>query len=111
MKQYIVLYMADEKAMEIYNQMSQEQQEKDMGAWMAWMEKYKDSFVDAGDPVGKNTRVTKDKAQEHPNHVMGYSIMQADSKDSVVAMVQENNHLDVDGAYIEVMDRVEIPGM
>jgi len=110
MTQFIVLYMITQSGKEqMMTSMSPEEQKKDVQNWLDWMEKHSQSFVDKGSPAGKNTRVTAEGTQDSSNDVMGYSIMQAASKEELLPIIQESPHLLLPGTYIEVMKRLEMP--
>jgi hypothetical protein len=112
MKKFLVLYMAPVAAMqEMTKSMSPEQQKENMGKWMQWMEKNAAHFADRGAPAGKNTRVAQDGAHEISNDVMGYSIMQAESKEELLKILESSNHLEMSGAYTEVMECFGMPSM
>lgn len=109
MKKFLVLYRMDiAKMREMMANFSKEDQEKDMAAWKAWMEKHMASFADGGNPVGKNTQVTKSGATEVSNDVGGYAIMQGESKEEVIKVLMESPHLNMPGTTTDVMEIVEI---
>lgn len=110
MKNFLVLYMAPiETVRKMMQTMTPADQEKDMEQWKEWMDKHKAHFADQGAPVGKNTRVTRESAEEHSNDIMGYSIMQAESKEELLKILAESSHLDMSGAYTEVMECGKMP--
>jgi hypothetical protein len=112
MKKFLVLYNMPVEAMrEMMKNSTPEQQEKDMAGWKAWMEQHMSSFVDPGAPIGKNTRVTKAGAEDVSNEVGGFAIVQADSKEEVVKMMEGGPHLEMPGSYTEVMEIMPMPGM
>jgi hypothetical protein len=108
MKNFLVLYNMPPEAFDAFNEVSEEEKEKDMDSWMKWMEAHKEDFVDAGNPVGLNKRVTMAGAAEERNEVGGYSIVKAESHEAACAIFSDSPHLDVAGAYIDVMEIVEM---
>jgi hypothetical protein len=109
MKKFIVLYMMPIDALDhMMANTTPEEKKQGMEAWGAWMQKYAAHFADMGAPAGKNTRVTKEGTTEVRNDIMGYSIMQAESKEELLGALREANHLTMPGAYIEVMDWVQM---
>jgi hypothetical protein len=108
MKKFIVLFMAPAEAMKQMSNATPEEQQKIMQEWMGWMDKYQTHFVDTGAPAGKNTRVGKQSSEEVSNEVSGYSIMQSESKEELIKILQENDHFALPGAYVEVMDWIEL---
>ncbi len=89
---------------EIMSKTTPAERSKDMNEWRSWMAKYEDSFADMGGPLGKNKRITQSGVKEESNDVMGYSVVQAGTEEEVLAMLKENNHLTLPGAYMEVME-------
>jgi hypothetical protein len=109
MKKFLVLYMAPQEApKEMMQTMTPESQEQEMKVWMEWINAHAANFVDQGNPVGKNTRITTSGATEISNEVMGYGIMQADSKEAVLEIMKGGPHLTMSQSYTEVMEIVEM---
>lgn len=84
--------------------MTDEAKKADMEEWGAWMQKNMAHFADAGGPVGKNTQVTAAGASEISNDVAGYSIVNAESKEAVVALLADSPHLKMPGTTTDVME-------
>ena len=61
-----------------------EQRQKGMDAWMKWMGDNKASLVDGGAPLGKTKRVDLKGASDTKNDIGGYSIVQANSAHAVI---------------------------
>ena len=55
-------------------------------------------------PLGKTKRVSKEGVTDVKNDLNYYVIVEADSHDAASAMVQDNPHLRIPNAYIEVME-------
>lgn len=109
MKKYLVLYMAPGSAIkQMMETMTDEQQQEDMRRWNDWMSANAANFADQGAPVGKNTRISRTGTEEISNEVLGYSIMQADSKEELLRVIGESNHLDMPGSYTEVMELIDM---
>src|SRR6202521_4222067 len=113
MKKFMVLYMAYgadfEKAMK---NSTSDQQEKGMDAWMKWMGKHKKSLVDGGAPLGKTKRVDAKGASNTKNGVGGYSVVQAESHDAAAKIFgKDHPHLQMPGAWIEIVEIMPMPGM
>lgn len=85
---------------------SKEEREKGMKEWGMWMKKHAGDFADMGGPTGKNTQVSKGSSKEMSNDIGGYSIVQAESKEAVSAMMADNPHFMMPGALIDVMEVV-----
>ncbi len=91
--------------------MTPEDRKKDMAEWGAWMQKNMAQFADPGAPVGKNTEMSKSGVVEKSNDVAGYSIINGESKESVLAMLADGPHLKMPGSTTDVMEIVEMPKM
>jgi hypothetical protein len=113
MKKFLVLYMANAADFEkMMKSSTPEQQKKGMEAWMKWMGANKASLVDGGAPLGKTKRVDQSGASNTKNGVGGYSIVQADSHDAATKIFgKDHPHLQMPGAWIEILEIVQLPGM
>jgi hypothetical protein len=112
-KKYIVLYMASGAAFaKMMKESTPEQQKKGMEAWRKWMNKHKKSLVDGGAPLGKTKRVDAKGAANAKNEIGGYSIVQAQSHDAAAKMFgKDHPHLQIPGAWLEIVEILPIPGM
>ncbi len=89
-----------------------EQMEAVMGEWTAWAGKVGDGLVDFGTPLGGGVRVTTGGTEPSTREVAGYSILQAESMDEVLALAKDHPHLNMPGGCeIEVHEVQPIPGM
>ena len=113
MKKFLVLYMANGAEFEkMMKESTPEQQKKGMDAWMKWMSDHKASLVDGGAPLGKTKRVDAKGASDTKNEVGGYSIVQAESAAAATKMFgKDQPHLQMPGAWIEIIEIMEMPGM
>ena len=113
MKKFLVLYMA--KAADLEKMMKNatpDQQKKGMEAWMKWMGDHKASIVDGGAPLGKTKRVDAKGASDTKNDLGGYSVVQADSADAAAKIFgKDHPHLQMPGAWVEIIEIMQIPGM
>ncbi len=96
------------EAFAAFENMSDEDKQKDTEAWVKWMEEHKDSFVDMGNPVAENKRVTNNGVSDEKNEVGGYSIIQAENYEAACAMFVDSPHNKEVGAYVEVMEITDI---
>ena len=110
---FMVLYMATPEAYAaMMRNATPEQQRSGMEAWMTWMNKNAASLLDGGAPLGKTVRVDDSGASDMRNGVGGYSIVQADSQaDAAKLFTGDHPHLQMPGAWIEIMEIKQIPGM
>ena len=112
MKKFVAFYMMPIASIdEMMKNNTPEQQKAGMDNWMAWMKSHEASFVDRGAPLGKNKRVTKDGASDVRNEITGYSVVQAESHDEAVALFADSPHLQMPGAYVDVLELMQMPGM
>jgi hypothetical protein len=113
MKKFLVLYMAPQAEFEkMMKNATPEQQKKGMDAWMKWMNANKASVADHGGPLGKTKRVDANGASNTKNEVGGYSVVQSESHDAATKMFgTDHPHLQVPGAWIEIVEIMPIPGM
>ena len=113
MKKFMVLYMASKTELEkMMKNSTPEQQQKGMEAWMKWMNENKTSLVDGGAPLGKTKRVDSNGASSTKNEIGGYSVVQAESHDAATKIFgKEHPHLQVPGAWIEIVEIMPVPGI
>jgi hypothetical protein len=113
MKKFLVLYMASAAEFEKMMKNSTPQQQKEgMDAWMKWMNANKASFVDGGAPLGKTKRVDAKGVSDIRNDVGGYSIVQAASAEAAAKIFgKDQPHLQMPGAWIEIVEIMPMPGM
>lgn len=98
MTNFLVLYKADIAASEQMASATPEQAEAGMQAWMAWFEKAGPAIVDGGTPLSGDDQT-----------VAGYSILQADSRDALDAILEGHPHQMV--GTLEVYESLPMPGM
>jgi hypothetical protein len=113
MKKFMVLYMASKAEFEkMMKNSTPEQHQKGMEAWMKWMNENRTSLVDGGAPLGKTKRVDSNGASNTKNEIGGYSVVQAESHDAAAKMFgKDHPHLQVPGAWIEIVEIMPVPGM
>jgi hypothetical protein len=73
---------------------------------------HKPSLIDGGAPLGKTKRVDANGASNAKNQMGGYSVVQAETHDAATKMFgKEHPHLQVPGAWIEIVEIMPLPGM
>jgi hypothetical protein len=109
----LVLYMANAAEFEkMMKNSTPEQQKKGMDARMKWMGDHKVSLVDGGAPLGKTKRVDLKGAKDAKNELGGYSIVQAESADAATKIFgKDQPHLQMPGAWIEIIEIIQMRGM
>ena len=112
MKKYIVIYHAPIDAWKQTEDSSPEEMEEGMKAWMEWAARCGENLVDMGTPLAHGLRVLPGGGSaESEQQVAGYSIMQAESRDEVLALLQGHPHLEWNAACaIEVHESLPTPG-
>jgi hypothetical protein len=112
MKKYFVLYMAPlEELKKMMANSTPEQQKAGMDEWMKWAEKYKANIVDLGMPLGKTKRVNSGGTSDVTTDIGGYSIVQAESHEAAAKLFEGHGHLQVPGAWIDILEIMPMPGM
>ena len=112
MKKFLVLYRASRSGFEQMMKASAEEQKAGMEAWMSWGQKMAESIIDMGAPLGKAVKVSKGgDVVASPNDLGGFSIMKADSKETLAAQLREHPHFMMPDGWIEIVDMMDIPGM
>ncbi len=116
MKKFVVLYQSEaaaagESTAEAIANTSPEQMKAGMALWQAWHAKCKDAIVDLGAPLGGAVRVDAAGAAAAHSAVSGYSVLQAESKDAAVRLMEGHPHFHMPGASIEILEVVPMPGV
>ena len=81
-----------------------------MQAWGKWMEANAADIVDAGGPLGKTKRVSRDGITDTANELAGYVILRAESHASAAARFEGHPHFAIfPGDSVEIMECLPIP--
>jgi hypothetical protein len=111
-KKFLVLYQSAVSASEQLKNTTPEQAKAGMDAWMSWAGRAGNGIVDMGSPVAATGRVDGAAQVTAGNaQIGGYSILQAESKDALMNLLNRHPHFMAPGASIEVFEFVPIPGM
>jgi hypothetical protein len=112
MSKFFLLYLAPVSAIEqMMANSNPDQMKAGMDAWIGWMKKHEKAIVDRGAPLGKTKRVTAAGVASVRNEVTGYTVVEAESLDAAAAMLVGHPHLNMPGAYVDVLSVTPIPGM
>jgi hypothetical protein len=113
MKKFMAIYMASGADFEKMMQSSTaEQRAKGMQAWMKWMTDHKASIVEGGAPLGKTKRADAVGVSDTKNGMGGYSIVQAETHDAAAKLFgKDHPHLQMPGAWVEILEIMPLPGM
>jgi hypothetical protein len=99
MAKFLVLYRSPVSAREQMASATPEQAQAGMDAWQSWAQKAGPAIVDLGAPV------------EGDGDVSGFSILQADTRADVDALLADHPHRHMPGAGIDVLELLSMPGM
>ena len=112
MKKFLVLYKAPTASFEQMKKATPEQQKAGMDAWMSWGKSASKAIVDMGAPLGKSLRVAKGgEASPTTNDLGGFSVLQAESKEALVATLKGHPHFMTPEGTIEIVEMMPVPGM
>lgn len=79
-------------------------------AWGEWMQANADAIVDAGGPLGKTKRISRDGLADTANELTGYVILRAESHADAAARFAGHPHFAIfPGDAVEVMECLPIP--
>ena len=85
-----------------------EQRQAGMEVWQAWAGKAGSAIVELGAPLGDGAIVGDGDAY---NDIAGFSILDADSQQDVMALLSDHPHFHTPGGQIEVHAMQRPPGM
>lgn len=108
MPKYLVLYRSSVDALEQMSSATPEQAQEGMQLWMNWAQRAGSSLADMGSPVGKSE--TLPTAADTGVPIGGFSVLDADSADSLHKLLDDHPHLHSPGAVIEVLEYLPMPG-
>jgi hypothetical protein len=111
MTKFLVLYHSTTSVQEQMAAATPEQMKAGMDAWMAWAKKAGSAVVDLGMPLMSAKQITAASVKDGRGTVNGFSILQADSVDVVVALLKDHPHLHMPNSSIEVFEGRSMPGM
>jgi hypothetical protein len=109
MGKFIVLYRSPFSAEEQLAGADPAQMKAGMDAWVAWAEEAGEAVVDLGTPLGHGRHIDGSSAPSDTD-VAGYSILQADSLDDVVKLLERHPHVGVPENSIDVLPMLAMPG-
>ncbi len=79
--------------------------------WDEWMVAHSEVLAGPTAGLGKNKRVTVAGAEDAANDLMMYSMVTAESSEAAAEIFVAHPHLEIPGAWIDVMQANELPGM
>ena len=112
MKKFLVLYHAPMSAQQENQNMSPEQQQEGMKAWMTWANGAGSALTDLGAPLMNGEKIGQKASGPSDKDVAGYSIVQAENMNAAKALFKDHPHTKWHPeATIEIHEVMPIPGM
>jgi hypothetical protein len=113
MAKYMILYNSDVRSSDRMSESTPEEMEAGMQSWLKWRdEASKDFKVDFGLPLQAVSRITTEGVTDSNIPVSGYSLVEGDSMDKLLELLQTHPHLNmVPGASIDVLEMLPMPGL
>lgn len=93
--------------------MDEEKRNNEMMKWKTWMEGVGPALINMGSPMGNSRSIVDDGSEGSLLELTGYSVLEADSIDTAVQMVDGHPFLsDKTGKFsVEVFELFPMPGM
>jgi hypothetical protein len=108
MSRFLVLYRAPVSAREQMESSTPEQWRAGMKLWEGWAAKAGSAIVDLGAPLDDGVIVRDGQAY---TDIAGFSILDADSPQSVTDLLRDHPHFHTPDGQIEVHEMLRPPGM
>lgn len=107
MAKFIVMYLAPVAVIEMWMKTDVEvrkpAEEKMRAEWDAWMREHAHALTTT-EAAGRTKRVTADGTTDSRNDLMLYSVVEADSHDTVAGMFADHPHLQIPQSSIEITE-------
>jgi hypothetical protein len=111
MAKYMLLYNSTASASQLMANATPEQMKASMAEWTRWRdEAVKKVKFDFGMPLEATGRVTPAGVSNLTSPIGGYSIMEG-GKDEIVNLLKTHPHLKREGASIDLLEMLSMPGM
>ena|SRR5690242_17204571 len=112
MNRFIVLYRAPLDVAERFAQATPEEAMDGLKLWTDWFERTGNALVDPGKPLSNAMKVTTSGSAKTDTRVIGMSILQADTMDDALELVEDHHHLRwAEDCEILVLEETAIPEM
>ncbi len=112
MAKYMILYNSSANATELMANATPEEMQASMEEWIAWRaEADKVAKIEFGLPLQARSRITPDGASKSDSQVSGYSIVEGESMEALIGVLQKHPHLQRPGASIDVLEMLSMPGL
>ena len=107
MNKYLVIYHAPKSEVKGMKYPSEEEKLAAMQPWFAWKESMGDHLLDFGNPVMGGKKLTPGgSASDSQKEVAGYSMIQAESYDQAIQLLNGHPHLANGAREIEVHEAI-----
>ena len=112
MTKFLILYNSLTSASEQMASATPEEMQASMAEWIAWKDEVSQKVgFEFGMPLQAVAKLTNSGVGESSSFISGYSIMEGDSKELVEDLLKSHPHLKRDGASIELLEMLPMPGM
>ncbi len=110
MSRFIVLYQAPLGVAERFAQATPEEAAAGVKKWVDWAERTGTALVDPGKPLANATKVTRTGTAASDTRVIGMSILQAETMEEALGMVEDHHHVQwAEECEIVVLEEMAIP--
>jgi hypothetical protein len=111
MAKYMILYKSASSASDLMKNATTEEMQASMAEWMAWKDRLDKSIgFEWGMPLQAVNAVTSSEVLDSQSTISGYATMEGD-KDAINEVLRSHPHLKRDGASIDVLEMLSMPGM
>jgi len=117
MKNFLAVYTGSEASLktsgwhELDEAEQQARQKQGVEAWERWVEANRGAIVEAGAPLGKTLRVSRQGVESIRNALSEFTIVRADSHEAAARMFEGHPHFTIfPGDSVEVMECLPLPG-
>ena len=114
MSKFMVLYQAPFNATNKMGASTPEQMKKGIAEWMVWKEKTEKTGAsfEFGMPLDAKAHLEPDgTTSESRLQVSGYGVIEAESLETALKLLKDHPHLSAQGASLEILAFVPMPGM
>ena len=116
MKTFIAIYLGSAAGMAEWKKMDEatrkRQEKAGMEAWKNWASANQKVTLDAGGPLGKTKRISKQGISDTRNELTGYTIINAESHDAAAKLFENHPHFMIfPGDAVEVVEVLPMPQM
>ena len=116
MKTFLAVYTGSPTSMQnarfeaLNNDEKQKRMAEGIGAWHAWVDKYRDFIVDKGTPLGRTKSVSPSGIVDIRNNLTAYTVVRSESHEEAAKMFENHPHFMIfPGDTVEIMECLPIP--